>query len=252
MTIKLVEHLLRPSAAFLCRRLEREYDAAASTPDPTLAFTLHVIATEVGRAVDCALGIQNQTAVWVSAIARELPCSNPLEAVKHLLCPPSVLCLGRAQLEHGPAVPIERPIAASVSTAVLRRAVKIARAIENQITLGKLAILAAFEAVQNLLCPRAPFGTWRLHLVNRPASYFSSERAVSAAAVGCCAVEISGLIEDHSTRRSVSVSVSVALKDMDHGLGPGVALLGRRSKLQNSGALRGSTEIRATVGGCSV
>src|ERR1700734_1107643 len=161
LSIKTVQPRLRPFAALSVRRNELEHDAATSPATSTFAFSRHVVATEVRRAVDCTLAVEHQAAVGIRSVPEIFSRRDAFKAVQHFLRPLSAFGLRRTQLEHRPAILIVGRVATSVSAAVLSCAVQVALIVKRQVAPGKIAVLAALKTVKHYLCPGSALLLWR-------------------------------------------------------------------------------------------
>jgi len=81
--------------------------------------------------------------------------------MQHLLRPRATLRLRRTQVEHCSAILIVRVASGTLATAKVSRSIQVARAVEHQIAEWQVAILAAFEAVQDGVSPLPALGLRR-------------------------------------------------------------------------------------------
>src|SRR6202041_1396817 len=104
--------------------------------------------------------------------------------MQYFLHPRTALGLWRTQLEHRSAILIVRIAACTLAAAKVSCSVEVACAVEHQIAEWQVAILAAFEAVQDGVSPLPALGLRRRQLEHRAASALDAqEHTVAAAAV---------------------------------------------------------------------
>src|SRR5271169_3997612 len=185
--LECVEHPVCPVGSLHCRGLQPEHNSISALQ----ILTLRVPAT-VRCAIQRAVLIQHQTAVWIGSVFLVL------EAVQNLLRPLPALLLRRTQFKDRPAKGIKAIARAEASTE-LRRSIQIPRVVEYQIPLRKIPVLASLEAVDHGLGPDATcVRRWR-HFIDQPTAYVAAQQnAVPCASVSCRTIRISALVENHS------------------------------------------------------
>src|SRR6266851_2706304 len=107
--------------------------------------------------------------------------------MKNLLAPASARF--RGHFKHCAAVP---------GAAELRRAIQVARRIEDQIARGNVSVAAGAEAMQNCFLPAAA-----------ALGQFEHSTQAGGSAGGCGAIEIPGIVENQSTQRLTCVRSAV-------------------------------------------